>query len=138
MNINRLQELITISKLGKMQIAERCGVSRTTLDNVLAGADAKISTIEALARVLAVPVGYFFDDENKRIQAISKGANSIAAIQSEVVVGENTALQERVKSLQCLVDEKNRRIADKDKQLKDKEALLKEKERTIQILMERK
>ena len=48
MNINRLNELINSSKLNKVQIAEQCSISRTTLDNVLAGADAKIITIEAL------------------------------------------------------------------------------------------
>lgn len=61
MNINKLNNLITASKLNKIQIADRCNISRTTLDNVLAGADAKISTIESLANVLGVNVGYFFD-----------------------------------------------------------------------------
>lgn len=63
MNINKLNELLSASKLNKVQIAERCGVSRTTLDNVLAGADAKISTIESLAKVLGVRVGSLFDEE---------------------------------------------------------------------------
>lgn len=62
MNTNKLSELIASSKLTKFQIAEKCNVSRTTLDNVLAGADAKISTVESLAKVLNVPVGYLFDD----------------------------------------------------------------------------
>lgn len=76
MNINKLNNLIASSKLSKIQIAERCNISRTTLDNVLAGADAKISTIESLANVLGVNVGYFFDadltvnvgDENEVIE----------------------------------------------------------------------
>ena len=76
MNINKLNNLVASSKLSKIQIAERCNISRTTLDNVLAGADAKISTIESLANVLGVNVGYFFDadltvnvgDENEVIE----------------------------------------------------------------------
>lgn len=67
MNINKLNELLNSSKLNKVQIAERCGVSRTTLDNVLAGADAKISTIESLAKVLGVSVGYLFDEEQSKL-----------------------------------------------------------------------
>lgn len=67
MNIKKLNELLNASKLNKVQIAERCGVSRTTLDNVLAGADAKISTIESLAKVLGVNVGYLFDDEQTKL-----------------------------------------------------------------------
>lgn len=63
MNINKLNELVNSSKLNKVQIAERCGISRTTLDNVLTGSDAKISTIESLAKVLGVSVGYLFDEK---------------------------------------------------------------------------
>lgn len=63
MNISKLNELINSSKLNKVQIAERCGISRTTLDNVLTGSDAKISTIESLAKVLGVSVGYLFDEK---------------------------------------------------------------------------
>lgn len=67
MNISRLNDLLNSSKMNKVQIAERCGVSRTTLDNVLSGADAKISTIESLAKVLGVRVGYLFDEEQDLI-----------------------------------------------------------------------
>ena len=67
MNIRKLNELLSTSKLNKVQIAERCGVSRTTLDNVLAGADAKISTIESLAKVLGVSVGCLFDEEQTKL-----------------------------------------------------------------------
>lgn len=62
MNINKLNEILNSSKLNKIQIAEKCNISRTTLDNVLSGADAKISTIESLAKVLDVQVGILFDN----------------------------------------------------------------------------
>ena len=64
MNIRKINELISSSILNKSQIAEKCNVSRTTLDNLLAGADVKVSTIEALARTLNVPVGVLFDDND--------------------------------------------------------------------------
>lgn len=64
MNIQRINNLIASSGMGKSQVAERSGVSRTTLDNILAGQDAKISTVEALARVLGVRVGYLFDESS--------------------------------------------------------------------------
>lgn len=62
MNTSKLQKLITENKLNKVQIAKKCGFTRATLDNVLQGADVKISTVETLARILGVSVGYFFDD----------------------------------------------------------------------------
>ena len=63
MNVSRLCKLVESSKLSKMEIAKRCNISRTTLDNVLAGADAKISTIEALAITLNTPIGYLFGED---------------------------------------------------------------------------
>jgi len=66
MNTQRLQALIQASRLNKSQIAERCGISRATLDNVLAGGDAKMSTAESIARVLGVRVGYLFDESDSQ------------------------------------------------------------------------
>lgn len=63
MNINLLNKLVLTSKMSKLQIAEKCNLSRTTLDNVLAGADAKVSTIETLAKVLGVKTSSLFEDE---------------------------------------------------------------------------
>lgn len=63
MNFKKLSLLVEKSNLGKARIANRCGISRTTLDNVLSGADAKISTIEKIAEVLGVSVTEFYDDE---------------------------------------------------------------------------
>ena len=62
MNISKLQQMVLDSKLSKVQIAEKCGFTRVTLDNVLQGADVKVSTIENLAKVLGVSPACFFDD----------------------------------------------------------------------------
>lgn len=100
MNINRLNELINSSKLNKVQIAEQCSISRTTLDNVLAGADAKISTIEALSKVLGVSVGYFFEDDAtegvKRDVLIEKYKEEIERL--------TTLLDKRKKSTKVVVE----------------------------------
>lgn len=60
MDFNLLNKLVSESKLGKVQIAGEAGMSRTTLDNALSGADIKISTIESLAKVLCVSPSIFF------------------------------------------------------------------------------
>lgn len=63
MNISKLKKAIELSRMTKKEIAEKCGFSRTTLDGALQGEDVKISTVEKLSRVLGVPVGEFFDDD---------------------------------------------------------------------------
>lgn len=64
LNINKLQTLIAESKLNKVDIAKACGFTRVTLDNVLQGADVKISTISSLAKALGVEVAYLFQNED--------------------------------------------------------------------------
>lgn len=67
MDFNMLNKLVNESKLGKIQIAERAKISRTTLDNALNGADIKISTIESLAKVLGVSTSVFFGGDASSI-----------------------------------------------------------------------
>lgn len=86
MNINRIKEAISASKLGKSELSKLTKVSRTTIDNLLEGADVKVSTIESLAYVLKVPVGYFFDDSGL-IHVSANGDQSIATNSGDVTVG---------------------------------------------------
>lgn len=86
MNINRIKEAIKASKLGKSELSKLTKVSRTTIDNLLEGADVKVSTIESLAYVLKVPVGYFFDDSGL-IHVSASGDQSIATNSGDVTVG---------------------------------------------------
>lgn len=82
MNINKLRDLVANSKLNKVQLAEKCGFTRVTLDNVLQGGDAKISTIETLARVLGVSAASLFDDSTDNDDMIKKYREEIERLQS--------------------------------------------------------
>ena len=63
MNVSKLEKLILESKLSKTDICGKCGFTRPTLDNVLAGADVKMSTIVSLSNFFNIPIGYLFDEE---------------------------------------------------------------------------
>ena len=102
MDIKRLNKLINSSKLNKVQIAERCGISRTTLDNVLAGADAKISTIESLAKVLEINVGYLFNDTDEGILSIT--SDSELDFYKKEVDRLQTLLNRQKKSTKVIVE----------------------------------
>lgn len=102
MNIKMLNKLINSSKLNKVQIAERCGISRTTLDNVLAGADAKISTIESLAKVLEINVGYLFNDTDEGILSIT--SDSELDFYKKEVDRLQTLLNRQKKSTKVIVE----------------------------------
>lgn len=64
MNIRKLQRLVEESPLNKVQIAEKSGLTRVTLDNALQGADVKVSTVEALSKVLGVSTASLFLEDN--------------------------------------------------------------------------
>lgn len=121
MNFSLLNKLVEKSKLNKYQIAEKAGISRTTLDNALNGADIKVSTIEKLSNVLGVLPAIFFDEPSAGV-TVSGHHNQVNAsgatgnINADESV-DSAVLRERVSALQ---------------------KLLAEKERTIRILMERK
>lgn len=104
MNINKLNKLVNSSKLNKVQIAEKCGVSRTTLDNVLAGADAKISTIESLAKVLGVSVGALFGDISEDILPTSINGSSELEFYKREVERLQTLLNSQKKSTKVVVE----------------------------------
>lgn len=63
MNYILLRKLLEDSKLGKARIAEMAGISRTTLDNAINGADIKISTLENLSKVLGICTSVLFNDD---------------------------------------------------------------------------
>ncbi len=89
MNLSMLSKLVESSKMNKSQIANACGITPTTLYNVLSGADAKISTIESLARVLKVPVSSLFDESDKvniKFNEIEVANQEIERLRAEIEV----------------------------------------------------
>lgn len=94
MNINRIREAIEVSKISKSELSKLTKVSRTTIENLLAGADVKVSTIESLAYVLKLPVGYFFDDSIVNITA--SGAQSIATNSGDITYNGQTGNNDRI------------------------------------------
>ena len=63
LNVRKIEQAMSDAKITKAQLYSRTKIARTTLDAVLNGSDAKISTIETIANALGVPVSYFFDDQ---------------------------------------------------------------------------
>ena len=74
MNINKIQEIVRKSGIPKKKIAEQCGFTRVTLDNILSGEDVKVSNVETLANVLGINASVFFDDVHNKVDT---GGNHI-------------------------------------------------------------
>lgn len=84
MNTELLKEAVKNSALNKLQIAERSGISRTTLDNVLAGADVKVSTIEAICETIGIHAASLFENGDVNFNGQSALLSTIRTLQKDL------------------------------------------------------
>lgn len=96
---------------GMRKLANDIGMSEANLHRCVTLNKIQASDLERVARLLGVPVGYFFGEQGGNVATASGG--SVAAINSEVG-------------------------ASKDERIAHLEELLREKERLIQVLMEKR
>lgn len=63
LNVKKLENGITSAKLTKAKLCSKVGMARSTLDAILNGADAKISTIEAISKELNLKISFLLDED---------------------------------------------------------------------------
>lgn len=102
------QKLLELN-VTQLDLAGKLGTTPQSLSSVLHAKDVRSGTIEKIAHVLNVPVGFFFGD-NTGNNAFVNGDKSVAAINSNISSASEEVLRERVKSLETLVTEKERLI----------------------------
>ena len=129
MNYSLLEKSVNRSKLNKNRIAELSGISRTTLDSALKGADIKISTLEKIANVIGIKVSLLFDElpqsESVTITNGSAAAVNVNAPINAPITAQSGHEESHLRAL----------LSEKDKVLAEKERMIEEKERLIQILL---
>lgn len=121
---SKIASLLNDGKFTKVALAKKCNVTRVTIDNLLSGADVKVSTVEAVARAYDVPVGYFFDEEPvlSGHSAHVKGNNNV------LVGGSNHGTINKL-------NECEREVEILRVEVKHLTSQVEEKERLIQVLM---
>ena len=91
------------------EIAHLLGISQAGLSQALCAKDVKTGLVEELARVLNLPVGYFYGEADN-VTTVASGQQSIAAVNSHIGTADAAILEERVRMLQAVVSEKERLI----------------------------
>ena len=105
-------------KISKKDLSENVGIARTTLDQILKGSDARISTIEGIAKELNVSIGYLFDQEETTKVEIKTEVNfSPGLIGGNANVNYET--QDHIRWLETLLREKDERIKDLKERIKE-------------------
>lgn len=82
MNKNKLIELFKKSK-DKYGDAKMMGLTYQTIQNIIDGADLRVSTLEKIAAYYQVPVGYFFDEVESDGQLVKNAEIERLRIQVE-------------------------------------------------------
>ncbi|MGN0228979.1 MAG: hypothetical protein ACI4BH_04125 [Muribaculaceae bacterium] len=97
----------------KYAAAKEFGSTYQSMYNLLykEGTTCKVDLLERIAAYFHVPVSHFFDD-SQEISAVVSGNGSVAVAGNNNVtgIGDTAVLQERVKMLEKLLDEKERLI----------------------------
>ncbi len=97
----------TISELARM-----IGLTQQGMSQALTTKDVKTGLIEKLASALELPLSYFYGESTSEPHAIAHGTRAIAAVNSTISPeqSEKAVLEEKVKGMQKLLDEKDRTI----------------------------
>lgn len=122
LNAKKIEIMMIQRKISKKDLCEHVGIARTTLDQILKGSDARISTIEGIARELNVTIGFLFDEEeNSKVEIKTEGDYSPGLIDG----GANVTFSngDKIGWLETLIKEKDERI----KELKERIEELKQK-----------
>lgn len=90
MNLQKIKLFIEQKGIGIVSLATKVNVSRIALENILNGADVKISTIEALAKALNVKVVDLFNDKE-----------ITSAMNAEIPSVDNAAMYEELIALRA-------------------------------------
>lgn len=89
-NLQKIKLFIEQKGIGLVSLATKINVSRIALENILNGADVKISTVEALAKALNVKVVDLFNDKE-----------ITSAMNAEIPSVDNAAMYEELIALRA-------------------------------------
>lgn len=110
MSGEELKEILRKTGMGVTDIAKALGVPQQNFSQALKAKDVKTGLIEDLAKVLNLPISYFFGEDINFNRVTANGQSSVAAINSNVTMENCDILKERMKHMEDLVAEKERLI----------------------------
>lgn len=108
----KLKKKLLELKVNQKQLAGLLNVTPQSVNSILTATDVRSGTIEKIAKVLDVPILYFYGEEGGNV-AVASGNVSGASNSGDVTInasGEIPIMKERIAHLESLVSEKERLI----------------------------
>ena len=113
MNTEKIKELYK-KEPKRSEIHKRIGMSSSTLFDIMNGnGNPTIDNIEKVAKYFGVPVGYFFDEEQKIITTEADNNSGLINIGGN----NNVFNPNNISYLQQVIQEKDERIKEKDERI---------------------
>lgn len=109
LNTKNIELAMKKANISKVSLCESINIARTTFDAILNGGDTHVSTLEAIASVLKVPIGYLFDEISNSQITVEANNHSVAAIEN-ININDYKELNSKVKYLEELIAEKDKII----------------------------
>lgn len=107
-NLQKIKTLAVAAGIGMESLASQLGITPQALSKLIRNNSTKIETLEAIARILNVPVTVFFDDASSSVNVVSGSGINVDAGSgnrwSQVSVGGETA------RFLSLLEEKDRQM----------------------------
>lgn len=98
LNVKKIEAAMLASNFTKVQLCKISKISRPTLDSLLDGGDAKISTLVAVADSLKLRIGDLFDEESEASEHYeAHGANNFVAKHIGEITNKAINTNERTK-----------------------------------------
>lgn len=113
MDGQKLKDKLLSQRVPFNEIAERLGITAQSLNSCFKVKDVRSNTLERIAEVINVKMSFFYPDDADKQSAIVSGNGSVAVAGNNNVTsnaGDTAVLQERVKMLEKLLEEKERLI----------------------------
>ena len=107
-----LKEKIAKCGISQSEIARRLNISQQSFNQSLSANDVKSGLIERIAEVVGVEMDFFYPNKSNKPSVVVNGEGVVAVSGNNNVTSNpsDAVLQERVKSLEALVAEKERLI----------------------------
>lgn len=122
-NFERIRYLSRVKKISIRQLSRMINKKEGTIQQIMKTGQTNTSTIEQIAKIFEVPVGYFFDDYIQKDMYLSVEDVNNHSLYGKNALGEDSISKDKeIEYLRALLVEKER--------------LLQDKERLIRILMQ--
>lgn len=102
MNLDKLQKAVKQSPMTKKEVARKSGISQQALSAIVnGGGDPRVSTLEAIVRVLGLKMSFLFDENNVEIKNVERCFNANA---DEIIIELTSIIKTQEDRIRQLTD----------------------------------